>query len=299
MPSMMAQQMPPLVPHPRLRLAGPAGEQRLAALRSLVTTDPLAAGMYASIHASGTRLLTTSVLHCNISGPGGLLGVAGGAVNRIYTLAFLYRYSQGNTTWSNRAVEEMLAVAAFPSWNPPHFLDTAEMSHAMAIGYDWMYEAISEADRHTIEAGVLKHGIHEYLNHTDAPGGNVWARGDWNWNQVVNGGLTVASLAFGDADKTPGLPAAAAEALSRTGSALKLAFASYAPQGAWPEGAGYWGYGTRYALTASVSLATAAGSDNGLSAAPGFEDTGAFCIYHLGPATRAVFNWADAGESPW
>lgn len=26
------------------------------------------------------------------------------------------------------------AVSAFPDWNPPHFLDTAEISHGIAIG---------------------------------------------------------------------------------------------------------------------------------------------------------------------
>lgn len=281
----------PLPPHPRLRLS----QQRLGELRAVVASDPVAAGMYESIHAAGTRLLAAKPLACNISGPGGLLGVAGGAVNRIYTLAFLYRYSQGNTTWSARAIEEMLAVATFPTWNPPHFLDTAEMSHAMAIGYDWVYEAIAVPDRRAIEAAVLKHGVHEYLNLTS--GGNEWARGDWNWNQVVNGGLTVAALSFADATETAGLAQAAADTLERTRSALKLAFASYAPQGAWPEGAGYWGYGTRYALTASTSLATALGSDGGLSAAEGFKETGEFCIHHLGPATRTVFNWADADEN--
>jgi hypothetical protein len=119
--------------------------------------------------------------------------------------------------------------------------------------------------------------------------GNEWARGDWNWNQVVNGGMTVAALSFMDANSTPGLPEAASKVLVHSTAALKLAFASYAPQGAWPEGAGYWGYGTRYALTASTSLISATsanggGSDGGLSMAAGFDDTGKFCIYHMGPA---------------
>lgn len=281
-----------LAPHPRLRLSS----ERLAALRKLVMADKVAAGMLSSIRTAGERLLSAPVLSCNISGPGGLLGTAGGLVNRIYTLAFLHRLDHGNRTWSARATEEMLAVAAFASWNPPHFLDTAEMSHGMAIGYDWMHDAIGEADRRTIEGAVLRLGIGEYLQAIAPPHGNEWARGDWNWNQVVNGGMVAASLAFGDADQTAGLVPAAAAALAAASAALRLAFASYAPVGAWPEGAGYWGYGTRYALTASTSLTSATGGDGGLSGYTGFAETGNFCVYHLGPATQTVFNWADAGE---
>jgi hypothetical protein len=37
----------------------------------------------------------------------------------------------------------MLAAAAFSDWNPSHFLDVAEMTAALAIGYDWLYEEVS------------------------------------------------------------------------------------------------------------------------------------------------------------
>ena len=30
----------------------------------------------------------------------------------------------------------MLAIAQFADWNPSHFLDVAEMTMGMAIGYD-------------------------------------------------------------------------------------------------------------------------------------------------------------------
>ena len=43
----------------------------------------------------------------------------------------------------NRAVKEMLAVSAFSDWNPSHFLDVAEMTMAVSIGYDWLYDGLS------------------------------------------------------------------------------------------------------------------------------------------------------------
>ncbi len=39
----------------------------------------------------------------------------------------------------DRAVAELDAVCAFSDWNPSHFLDLAEMSLAVSIGYDWLY----------------------------------------------------------------------------------------------------------------------------------------------------------------
>ena len=174
----------------------------------------------------------------------------------------------------------------------------AETSHALAIGYDWVHDALTEADRAAIEAGVLRNGILPYLAAIGRPDGNPWARSDWNWNQVVNGGMLTAALAFADADRVAD---AAATTLGNATAALRLAFGSYGPDGAWPEGAGYWGYGTRYALTAATSLIAATGGDRGLiEHGVGFNVTGTFCIYHMGPAGDAhtVFNWADAEESP-
>ena len=34
----------------------------------------------------------------------------------------------------------MLTAARFEDWNPSHFLDVAEMTFALAIGYDWHSE---------------------------------------------------------------------------------------------------------------------------------------------------------------
>ena len=61
----------------------------------------------------------------NVTGPGQMLGVAGAAVDRLYTLGFLHRYCNGsNSSWAARAALEMRVIAAFPDWNPQHFLDT-------------------------------------------------------------------------------------------------------------------------------------------------------------------------------
>ena len=68
-----------------------------------------------------------------------LLTVSRTVLERVTTLALLYRLD-GDPRWVARAREELLAAAGFSDWNPSHFLDVAEMCHAFAIGYDWLYD---------------------------------------------------------------------------------------------------------------------------------------------------------------
>lgn len=71
-----------------------------------------------------------------------LLGKSREALRRIFQLSYAHRMT-GDRKCFIRAEEEMLAIAAFSDWNPSHFLDVAEMTMAMAIGYDWLYEYLS------------------------------------------------------------------------------------------------------------------------------------------------------------
>jgi hypothetical protein len=48
----------------------------------------------------------------------------------------------------------MLAVAAFADWNPSHFLDTAEMTAGLALGYDWFAD-LSAATRATVRQAMI------------------------------------------------------------------------------------------------------------------------------------------------
>jgi len=51
-------------------------------------------------------------------------------LRRVYALALAYRWT-GQEKYARKAAENMLTVCAFKDWNPSHFLDTAEMSHAV------------------------------------------------------------------------------------------------------------------------------------------------------------------------
>lgn len=67
-----------------------------------------------------------------------ILEVSREALRRIFYLSYSYRMTS-DERFKARAEKEMLAIAGFEDWNPSHFLDVAEMTLAMAIGYDWLY----------------------------------------------------------------------------------------------------------------------------------------------------------------
>ena len=103
---------------------------------------------------------------------------------------------------------------------------------------------------------MAKNGLQAYLSRAYPK--NKWDRAYWNWNQVVNGGLTAGALAFADA-----LPELSAAVLGNASKGIQSAFGSYAPSGAWTEGLGYWGYGTNYGLVYIDSMLTATGDHSG------------------------------------
>ncbi|MCR4413232.1 MAG: heparinase II/III family protein [Thermoguttaceae bacterium] len=216
-----------------------------------------------------------------------LLDTSRRVLGRTYTLALAYRL-HGDAKHLERLWRELETVAAFPDFNPSHFLDTAEMTHALAIAYDWLYRDWTDAQRATIREAIVRHGLKPGLAVYRRKGG--WPRSAHNWNQVCNGGMTVGALAIADEE-----PALAGEILRHALASVPLAMRSYAPDGAWGEGPGYWGYATTYNVVMLAALESALGSDFALSKMEGFAETGLFPIYMTGPTGRA-FNFEDSGE---
>lgn len=216
-----------------------------------------------------------------------LLAVSRSALERILALAFAYRTS-GEAAFLQHAEREMLAVAAFPDWNPSHFLDVAEMTAALALGYDWLYDALRPEARETIRRAIGEKGLRPGLD-PNAPH-NGWQTRENNWNQVCFGGLTLGALAVAEDE-----PALARETLARARAGIVHGLAPYAPDGVYPEGPGYWSYGTSYQVLMLAALESALGSDWGLSASPGFLKSAGAVLQATGP-TGLRFNFADGRE---
>lgn len=268
--------------HPRL-IALPGD---LARLKRLLAEDAKARAVYAQVKREAEKMLGAAPVRHELVGPR-LLHQSRTCLDRVYTLATVYRL-EGDRRFADRAWREMATAAAFKDWNPSHFLDTAEMTHALAIGYDWLYDFLSPEQRKTIREAIVDKGLREAEKVYRR--GGWWAKSQWNWNQVCNGGISLGALAVAEDE-----PELAAWTVHQAVQSLPIAMKEYNPDGAWAEGPGYWNYATQYTVAMLAGLETALGTDFGLSQAPGFSETGNFRVHVVGPTGR-TFNFADAGD---
>lgn len=213
-----------------------------------------------------------------------LLGVSREFIRRGLQWAFAYRIGAG-PSFRDRALQEALNIAAFSDWHPEHYLDVAEMTAGMAIVYNWLHDDLSEADRSMLRAAILDKGI------TQARYGHKTFQAENNWNQVCIGGMTLGALAL-----EPDQPALAGELLAAARKAVGKGLDAYRPEGVYPEGPGYWDYGTSYSVLTVAALRAAFQTDWGILSAPGFLRSAEFYAYAIGPTGKA-FNFADGSES--
>lgn len=214
-----------------------------------------------------------------------LLGVSRNVLYRINTLAMAYHLTR-ERRFAERAAREMCAVSDFSDWNPSHFLDVAEMTLALAVGYDWLYDMLDDEQRLKIRSAIIEKGIKPSFS-----GRHWWITGKNNWNQVCHAGMVAGALAVADSE-----PELAEKTILRAIRNLPRSMkASFSPNGAYLEGPTYWGYGTEFTVVLLALLEGAFGQDFGLSEIPGFSVTGDFVIASTAP-TGELFNYADCGK---
>jgi hypothetical protein len=206
-------------------------------------------------------------------------------LRRVFYLSYAYRLTK-DKKYMDRCEKELLKVAQFSDWNPSHFLDVAEMTMAVAIGYDWLYDDLSQNSRTLIKEAILKKGIEASLNKKH----NSWLKSSNNWNQVCNAGMTYGALAIYE-----DYPELSKQIIDRAIESIKISMNEYKPDGAYPEGYGYWGYGTSFNIMFLSALEKVFNSDFGLSNTEGFLKTATYFENMVGTSGK-TFNYSDAGN---
>ncbi|MBR1570452.1 MAG: heparinase II/III family protein [Bacteroidales bacterium] len=210
-----------------------------------------------------------------------LLGVSREALKRIFWLSYTWR-AHGGEAYARRAIEEMIAASRFQDWNPSHFLDVGEMTMALAIGYDWLYTAMTPEERQEVARAIVEKGLKPALNASDA----WFYTTDINWNSVCNAGMVFGALAVWEED-----PAFCREMLEKSVASKELAYKAYSADGGFPEGYNYWGYGTSFQILLEAALATAC--PQMLQPLPqGFLESARFMQFMSTPAGRC-FSFSD------
>ena len=182
-----------------------------------------------------------------------LLHTSRAALKRIFWLGYTYRV-HGGDAYARKAIDEMLAVSAFSDWNPAHFLDVGEMTMAVAIGYDWLYDKMTPAERKTVARAIIDKGLKPAQNPNDA----WFYTSEINWNSVCNAGMVYGALAVWEED-----PDFCRSMLEKSLESNKLAYKAY-EGGGYPEGYNYWGYGTSFQLMLAAAVNYAFPGKDGL-----------------------------------
>ncbi len=264
--------------HPRLLLI----DGDVGAMKEFRSRSANAAAVHDKILAKAESYLSVAPVERKMTGRR-LLSVSREALKRIFYLSYSYVMTE-DKRYAARAEQEMLAVSEFEDWNPSHFLDVGEMTMAMAIGYDWLYGYLSRHSRSIIGTAIYEKG----LKPSESAG---FFKVVNNWNQVCNAGMIYGALAT--LERSPEYcKALIAKCLESNPKAQK----SYNPDGAYPEGYGYWDYGTGFEVMLVAALQSALGIDAGIAAQQSFMRSAEFMTYMVAPSGRC-YNFADSGSS--
>lgn len=277
-----SEQQVVLGPHPRLFF--PGGQE--AEILRKAESNPLLAGLIDMLKAEADKKLELPLQ--KFLGDGKMLHPSREQIARNLILSMAWRLFR-EEKYVRRVEEELLNVCGFENWSPGHFLDVAEMTTAVSIGYDWCYDFLSPETRKTVEDAIVEKAFGPAWPIYERQGKTPFSREN-NWNTVCNAGMVNGAIAIGD--KYP-------EMMDRI---VKYAveytpnvFVSFAPEGVFNEGPGYWAYNAMFMAPLFDNLFRHYGHDFGLSSFEGMDNTARYYIEQIGPAKQS-FNFGDASE---
>ncbi|QGY42590.1 hypothetical protein GM418_02660 [Maribellus comscasis] len=255
-------------------------------LKKKLKSDPVVQNMYKAIKLNAESIYDDPLLERVVVGRR-LLSTSREMLWRVNMLGMVYQLDEDNKALE-RLNDELIAVCNFSDWNPSHFLDVAEMSMAVAFALDWTAGKLPESTIELAKRALIEKGLKpSWPESGNSPG---WAYGHNNWNQVCNGGMIAASIAIAEKD-----PELAAKTISRALDGMVQALKQYSPDGVYPEGSTYWGYGTSFSVVTAAFLESAFGTDFGIADYPAFKESAVF-RYLMNTPSGWYFNFADCGD---
>ncbi len=278
-----------LLQHPRL-LFSKQEEQRI---RDLFGTEPLLDSLYVGLMKEAERLLLVPPQEDSrreIKNTKDILPISREQVYRMVNLALAYRLS-GDRRFAEKAEKELVHVCNFPDWDPIHYLDVAEMTTAVAIGYDWLYDVLAPSTRqlvvHSIKTKALDLVVEEY----NTGNADSWAKRETNWNVVCNTGMVLGALAIEEH-----YPELAKHIIGEAVRYIPNCLKHFAPDGVCYEGPAYWGYTNMYLSLLLKALNDNFGGDFGLSEMVGVDKSVLYYMHSTSPSGK-IFNFANSGST--
>ncbi|WP_181182341.1 heparinase II/III domain-containing protein [Sphingobacterium lumbrici] len=274
--------------HPRLLFA----KEDEKAVKKQVADNALAKKLYQRLLEEADSLLAMPVqeyvLHQGYIQD--MLTVSREQVYRTITLSMAYRMTN-DKRYLKKCEVELINVCRFPNWNPVHYLDVAEMTTAVAIGYDWLYADLAKETRQLLVTAIkekaLNLAVQEYENGTSGS----WSRRETNWNVVCNTGMVMGALAIAESE-----PQLAHHIVEKAVTFIPNYLKHFAPDGVCFEGPAYWGYSNSYLSVLLSVLRSNFGQYFGLSDLPGVRQTVTYYLDTTSPAGK-IFNFANSSST--
>ena len=160
------------------------------------------------------------------------------------------------------------------------------MATAVAIGYDWLHPTLTPEQRENYEQALIEKALKPAKKVYD--NNEWWSRPRNNWAQVCGAGIAIAAAVVAEQE-----PELAASLFASGGKLIQSCGAFYQPDGMYPEGPGYWHYGTNFHV---MFLAAAAALDRPAEDDPILRKAGD-AIMHLTSPTRLSYSFADGGAN--
>ena len=218
-----------------------------------------------------------------------LLHVARAYVYRLGTLSLIYRLFP-EQKYLDAVNQTLLWVCKFPDWNPSHYLDTAEMSTAVAIAYDWLFDVLPEETKALVKECLYNRAITLAIKEYEVGNSGSWAKRETNWNVVCNTGMTMAALAIAE-----DYPSELHAILDNAAQYMPNCLNHFAPDGVCYEGPSYWGYTTTFLAIYMKAVADNDNNRGNIAQLPGLNRTALYQKRTLSPSGR-IFNFGNAGK---
>ncbi len=234
----------------------------------------------------------------------------------------------GEDKWVDAFVMVAEELGKWEHWGEGHFLDCADGAVEFALGYDWIYPALSDTEegRATlrkmaetlfvlgVEVGYngmnnnktytptltshtnknLDNRVGKGMLHNSVIMGSNWKfQWDNNWMTVCTSGMIISALALVEYDD---MREVCLDTVSELLSRINLCLFQYAPDGSYIESAGYWEYSTRTFMLTIAALDGMTGKTYGFLDTIGLHDSYYFATYIV-DANFYSWNYHDGSRT--
>jgi hypothetical protein len=267
-------------------------QQIVEDLKAKIKADPVIRNLYEAIRIDAFEILDLPVTK-RIKTSNAMLDISRELLRRVNMLGLVYLIEKDEVILE-RLNQEVLATSNFSDWNPPVYLDVAEICMAISLALDWTLDNLPESTIKVAKKALIEKGIYPSWEEYGGNKRHAWWIDHYNnWNQVCNGGMIAASISIAEDD-----PKLAAKTIKRSLDGLPNVLCSYMPEGIYPESPMYWEYGTSYTVLTISMLETSFGSDFGHKEYPAFMKSATYKYMTTDLPSGRYYNFADCKDEP-